>query len=135
MMVTSKQCVKATCTFSKTKEAVSWQTPSYMVYKFTCPVSVENKYGWGEKEVATFMFSNRLVYWVGLWAGVPLLSRKFQLSDNIIAIIASITTTAGAELPYLTLAARPLQNFKYLSMTISILQDCSFLYLLTQLSG
>ena len=81
------------------------------------------------------MFSNRLVYWVGLWAGVPLLSRKFQLSDNIIAIIASITTTAGAELPYLTLAARPLQNFKYLSMTISILQDCSFLYLLTQLSG
>ena len=41
------------------------------------------------------MFSNRLVYWVGLWVGVPLLSRIFQLSDNIIAIIASITTTAG----------------------------------------
>ena len=57
---------------------------------------VENKYGWGEEEVATFMFSSRLVYWVGLWAGVPLLTRIFQLSDNIIAIIASITTTAGA---------------------------------------
>ena len=57
---------------------------------------VEIKYGWGEEEVATFMFSSRLVYWVGLWAGVPLLTRIFQLSDNVLAIIASITTTAGA---------------------------------------
>ena len=95
MMVTSKRCVKATCTCSKTKEAVSWHTPSYMVYKFTCPLSVENKYGWGEEEVATFMFYYSLVYSVGLWIGVHLLTRIFHLSDNTIAIIASITSTAG----------------------------------------
>ena len=66
-----------------------------LILHWKCVTIVENKYGWEEEEVATFMFFYRLVYWVGLWAGVPLLSRIFQLSDNIIAIIASITTTAG----------------------------------------
>ena len=89
---------------------------------------VENKYGWEEEEVATFMFFYRLVYWVGLWAGVPLLTRIFQLSDNIIAIIASITTAAGAHVH------KHCQK-KKLIIFLTHLQDSYCLCLPTQLCG
>ena len=58
--------------------------------------SVENKYGWDENNVATFLFCYKICCWISLWT-FPLFTRSCRLTDNAIAIIASVTTAAGGD--------------------------------------
>ena len=70
---------------------------SYFMFTFLSTVtfpSVENKYGWDEDNVTTFLFCYKIGCWISLWT-FPLLARSCRLTDNTIAIIASVTTAAG----------------------------------------
>ena len=54
-----------------------------------------NKYGWDEQQMSSYLFNYRLAYLASLWVVIPLLSNVARVSDNIIGIIACLTTAAG----------------------------------------
>ena len=45
--------------------------------------------------MSSYLFNYRLAYLASLWLLIPLLSNVAKLSDNIIGIIACLTTAAG----------------------------------------
>ena len=59
------------------------------------------KYGWDEQQMSSYLFNYRLAYLASLWVLIPLLSNVAKLSDNIIGIIACLTTAMGQCVLYL----------------------------------
>ena len=53
------------------------------------------KYGWDEQQMSSYLFNYRLAYLASLWVVIPLLSNVAKISDNIIGIIACLTTATG----------------------------------------
>ena len=45
--------------------------------------------------MSSYLFNYRLAYLASLWVLIPLLSNVAKLSDNIIGIIACLTTATG----------------------------------------
>ena len=45
--------------------------------------------------MSSYLFNYRLAYLASLWVVIPLLSNVAKVSDNIIGIIACLTTATG----------------------------------------
>ena len=50
---------------------------------------------WSEQEMSSYLFNYRIAYLVSLWFVIPIFTKIFKLSDNIIGVIACLTSATG----------------------------------------